>query len=262
MMANQIEGLRKRTQESEKNHLQWVDHKSKGEFVFNVVMKILQAGIKQNNSYAMQEFGSEEEAIYQNNNLLREIIKTSERIIETAYKQNPALVIYSKDNKYPISWMINNVDVMTAFKRYPPLLPILNYIFKLTYKPKGIDREKMIENNKYSEVGKKYKSSSGKSWHYTTFITNKPFYTEMSKELDISIPTIKKYIKVLAKMGIFVKLAKVPVEKGRQGELIGTLYADGYFAQQKGNKFIKRAFLTREKHLKALKQPLDLNESK
>jgi hypothetical protein len=159
-------------------------------------------------------------------------------------------LLYSKRKIYPHKWMTVDKKIKDIFKRYPLIVPLLNYLFNYNRYLRGEDFKRQIKFND-EKIGHKYKSN-GKKYEYSTFITDKDFYDEITHKLKCSKRTIQSYLNAFVYMGI---LSNWRFGNNRW------IYADGYFSKY-GDRLRKRHFLTEKKHKMELRDLPNYIESK
>ncbi|MCG2776931.1 MAG: hypothetical protein L6406_14760 [Desulfobacterales bacterium] len=252
---NQREELRKRTKEAEP--LQRIDVKEKEKFIIDNSSTLLNGWMKQNKEWAIGEFGSADRAKYPNSALVKAVLRAHQQIIKFYTKRYSELIKHNKDNYFPCKWMRNgkNDDIVEMLEnRYPVILAILNYVDKLNRGIKGEALKKMFKNDDEIIGNQRHKTDSGLR-RYSGFVNNNYFLTTMSNEIEYKLPTVKKRISNLVKLGIWKDLGNVTT-KDRKG-YVGRFIADGYFIQRENNRYRKVTFLTAD-HKNTLRSLPDL----
>jgi len=159
----------------------------------------------------------------------KELAETIDRLGDIHRQEFKRELSYSKDERYPMNWMLNNKGIAKTLDRYPLVVPLLNHIFNLNRRLRGEDFKAMVQLTDKITGGEKF----GKH-EFASFVADKAFYIKVESELDITQITIQKYMQSLCNCGIIQKLGKI-----RQG---GMLYSDGYFVPWR-NRHRKASFL-------------------
>ena len=156
---------------------------------------------------------------------------------------------YRKEDKYLLHkyphWMMDDVKIVAALKRFQFTLPILNYLWNYNRFTRGDELKEMKSLTEERTGGKIYLTEKDKKYTYAIFVTNAEFRKNMSEQIGCSVNYIQQYLMALKKIGVIVKLGKV----GREG----TIYADGYYIPCPGDKLRKEVFL---KNTKAFRSAL------
>jgi len=153
--------------------------------------------------------------------------------IESEYREHLA---FSKEDRYPLKWMLNDSRIAVKMERYKYLCPILNYLFNINRRIKGDEYKAMME------------LSDGYQWDdkhdLCVFVADDDFYSNMEKVIGCSKATIKKYFRAF----IENKILMVVSDK-QQGRKAGrrVVYADGYYTKW-GDKRVKHHFLNEKDH--------------
>jgi len=159
-------------------------------------------------------------------------LKEQEKYLSDHYKRE---LYYSKENRYPLQWMLNDSQTSNSLEQFPKIIPILNHIYNLNRR-KG-SKYWMVDDLIDRVTKKSGESSTYNGNNLAVFVTDKEFYDELMEKLNCSMKIIQKYLTAFAAESIIMNLGNV----GRNG----SLYADGYYTlyvnTRKKNPFLKKA---------------------
>ena len=176
----------------------------------------------------------ESKLFFSRSKIVKAHFKYLEEIRAFLYEKYPQELRVSKE-KYPTAWMLSDKpkrqkSIMENIDKYQSFFPLLNYLFEYNRYWRGDELKEMGKRND-KIIGKKhtYKDSKGKKVkrEFATFITDKPFYEVITKDLRISKIYVKKFLQALVDCKILKK-------HGQVGK-IGWLYSDGYYVPAKDN---------------------------
>jgi len=207
-----------------------MNRKKKNEVKPNKIFEEFKAGFKEAveetiASYSDSDYDEQEYQIKRTQNrIVREFFE-----IEKEYNQAGGLIKENYSNEYnqikkdiyPRDWMLKDKKINRTLKRFPKMIPILNYIFNYTRYWRKEEYKNMVSINLEMNTGK----HKGK-YEYATFLATKNFFNEMGKEIGCSAPTIKKYFKAFCNAGIFIMFSQYK-------RYNGMIYCDGYFISRK-----------------------------
>lgn len=159
---------------------------------------------------------------------------------------------------FPLKWMLRDQAIMATFKRYPIILPAINYIHNSTRFPhKDTEQfKRMIQINREVVGRRQYKGR----WDWSSFVSHRQFYNDLRThcnervDKDYSIAMYKKLILKLDEIEALKKLGQIK-STGRKGRG-GVLYSDGYYTYY-GNIIRKHSFLTGTPRRKRFLRDLD-----
>ncbi|MDP8227149.1 MAG: hypothetical protein P9L89_05875 [Candidatus Celaenobacter polaris] len=157
--------------------------------------------------------------------------------------------LWIKGEYYPLRWMLSNPAIHAVLHRYPKLIPILNYLDKVSLKPDHNRTVAFSKRFKFQTTIQSGKSKGKKiSYQYSFILTDNEFYEKMTKELGIPKKLFQKYIQQLKEIGIINYLDTI--NPGKENKI---LYTDGYYI--KWDDFAKARkvrFLNKKEHAKKL----------
>ena len=162
--------------------------------------------------------------------VVKKIVRNWQNAIDYALEHYKPELNFKKGDKYPKNWMNKNPKIMKTFEEYKYLLPILNYLFRLSRYQKGEIYEQLKElagDIRYEHP------SSKKTYEHAMFMLTGRLYEKMAKKIECSKSIIEKYIKTLKKGEIL----KFVCKNGRK-----EIWSDGFYLTGKYTR--KETFVT------------------
>lgn len=142
---------------------------------------------------------------------------------------------YSKGDRFPYNWMLKG-EVHNVIESCESFIPFVNAIHNRTRFP---SKQKWAFNKMIAEQKRFIPQRLYLQDHtFSTFLTNKDFYDEMTKDTHLSKNTIQRYVAAFREMEIYKELYR--------GKNKGSLYADGYYTKY-NDKLQKHSFVTKAK---------------
>jgi hypothetical protein len=163
------------------------------------------------------------------------LIKAAKTITDEMFDTYKKELSHSKENIFPMQWMLKDEQIEATLERYKYLCPLLNHLFNLNRRIRGEGLDSMFELNDEVTGSKQHLVATTMKFHrYASFIGDREFFQDAAQMLDCSVHTIKKYL-------IALVLAGIVKELGHHGRM--RLYSDGYFTPYGNNNIRKRSFL-------------------
>ena len=149
-------------------------------------------------------------------------------------------LLAKRESLYPMEWMNKNRKIKATMKRYPLLIPLLNFIDQKNRYIRGDDLKQMAQLGDSVSAGQKHKG-----YQYADFVVDQQFYAEFRKyaNTDTSDRQLRRYIEKLTSDKILIKRGRVLKS--------GFIYADGYYYKAGNVGKIKRVFLVQKRHQQA-----------
>lgn len=129
-------------------------------------------------------------------------------------------ITYRNMSVFPLGWMKKDDRIMDQLNIYPKLVPLLNTLFneqRFGVKSGTIDQMKDLTGKRHA-----------KNRIYCVHRVDRAFYERVSKELECSVPLVKKYMRACGELGILLCLKPI-VGKGSNRH---SLWVDGYFGKR------------------------------
>lgn len=202
-----------------------------------------------------QNFNSEKHYLsarqkYQNK-IVKRIVKEHNSKIENS-KKNELKAIYDiygenvldSDKKYPIPWMEDDEEFVRMMSKEKFFCDILNHIWDISTHTLTKSLQTKVHWKKQSKIEHIKKTNKPIRREFILFSID---YDYLSKEINLSISGIKKYLQRFVEYGIILDVG------GGRGTKHPKIYAFGTWQKNPKTGIGKKPFLTKETHLESLR---------